>query len=118
MTLPLAPQRAFSEPLYYLCGSDEDGCFDGYEVYCACIPVSSLQANQLYCLDFDNMTCQLLSERPDCNAALIFKNQVSCIATIFQSEPYPPCKVATQSFCYLNAIFICHENGDPASCKK
>ncbi|GEM_PF-3224840 len=114
--LLLATQSAEAELLYFLCGTDEDGCSDGYEQYCECIPINSQQENQPYCFDFDNMTCQLLPERPECNIALVFTNQASCIATLFQSEAYPPCKVVTQSFCHLHAIFICDATGNIESC--
>ena len=117
LALILTTQSAYPEQLYFLCGSDEDGCPDGYEKYCQCIPLNVQQENLPYSFDFDNMSCQLLSEQPDCATPLIFKNQASCIATIFQSEPNPPCKVVSESFCHLHFIYVCDQNGNPDSCK-
>jgi hypothetical protein len=113
IALLLMTQNAYSESaFYFLCGSDEDGCFEGQEQYCACIPVNSSYANQAYCLDFDNMTCNPLSLDSDCHKNLIYNNQGSCIATLFQSEPYPPCKIVTYTFCQSHNIHICDENGN------
>jgi len=100
---------------YYLCGPDEDGCPPGQEQYCMCIPVS-VNAEQPYCLDLDNMTCKPAAERPDCG--IILKNQVSCLATMLQSEPNPPCPTVTQSFCHKHSVYMCDEDGNPNSCKK
>lgn len=120
----LITQDVYAESLYFLCGSDEDGCSDGYEEYCACIPVNPMQINQDYCFDFDNMTCYPLSERPHCDPNLIFQKrgeqieqsaQGLCIATIFQSGS--TCKVVTELFCHQHSIEICNENGDQGSCR-
>ncbi len=118
--LSLIAQSAYSEsPLYFLCASDEDGCFEGQEQYCACIPINTEHKNQPYCLDSDEMACKRLSERAKCDINMItFPNQESCIATLFQSESYPPCKIVTQSFCNSHPVYMCNENGDFNSCIK
>lgn len=83
-------------PLYYLCGSDEDGCMEGREEYCACIPVAP-NPEQIYCLDFDKMTCTLFRQGSYCELTL--PSQGQCLATLFQSEPEPLCRLVDQSFC-------------------
>ena len=102
---------------YFLCGPDEDGCPEGDEHYCACIPESVLP-EQPYCLDFDHMTCAPLAKKPGCDNSLIFRDQQSCLATIFQSEPEPPCVKVKQEFCETHVGYMCDESGDPNSCKK
>jgi hypothetical protein len=103
---------------YFLCGPDEDGCFSGQEQYCACIPYNTAQGSKPYCLNFDNMTCAPLTTYPDCDKNLIFKDQGSCIATIFQSEPTPGCRMVSKSFCEDHHTYICAEDGNPESCQK
>ncbi len=111
-------QLTFAQPPYYfICGPDEDGCPQGYEEYCACIP-PGITPNKPYCLDFSANTCSALSEVHRCKKGMIFANQASCLATIFQSEPNPPCPIAAPSFCYSHSASICAANGDPSSCKK
>src|SRR5665811_813961 len=104
-------------PLYYLCGPDEDGCPKGYEQYCACIPYNDQQKMKPYCLDFDKMTCEPVSNVSDCAPDNTYKDQGSCLATIFQSEPTPPCSIVTKTFCEDHHASMCDENGDPESCR-
>lgn len=108
---------AYAENKYYLCGPDEDGCHKttGFQ-YCACIPVNEENINKPYCLDFDKMTCTPLTESPHCDPGFIFKDQGSCLATIFQSEPEPPCKIKDESFCVENHTYFCGADGNPQSC--
>lgn len=105
-------QNAYAEPSsYFLCGSDEDGCFEGQEQYCACIPVSATQ-DQPYCLDSDNQTCKPVAQQPDCSKKyIILPNQSDCLATMFQSEAYPPCKIVSQAFCDTHPVYRCDETG-------
>ncbi|HSW92904.1 MAG TPA: hypothetical protein VLJ15_00950 [Gammaproteobacteria bacterium] len=111
-------QTTFAEsPFYFLCGPDEDGCPEGQEQYCACIPASA-SPEQPYCLNFDARTCAPLIRQPNCARDLIFSNQETCLATIFQSEPEPPCVKVSQSFCSTHSTYVCNEQGDPDSCKK
>lgn len=105
-----------SSDRYFLCGPDEDGCFPDIYQYCACIPFNDFEANTSYCLDFDNLSCTPLSQTKKCEPSLVFKNQGECLATIFQSEPNPPCKITTHAFCLENHSRICAQNGQPNSC--
>jgi hypothetical protein len=101
---------------YILCGPDEDGCpKEGYQ-YCACIPYDEARAKERYCLDFDRMVCQPLSAAPNCDPSFIFKNQQTCLATIFQSEPEPPCILTTLSFCTKHHTYLCDKDGRSGSC--
>lgn len=106
----------YSSDRYFLCGPDEDGCFPDIYQYCACIPYNELEANSPYCLDFSMMTCIPLSKSPYCSPSFIFKNQGECLATIYQSEPLPPCKITTRAFCLENKTSICDPDGQPQSC--
>ncbi len=108
---------SYAESRYFLCGSDEDGCFLDQVQYCACIPLSEIHYAEPYCLDFDNMRCESLSETPNCPSQIIFKDQGRCLATIHQSEPEPPCSITSRSFCLENHAWICDESGNPKSCK-
>jgi hypothetical protein len=118
IVLLFALQGAYAQsPFYFLCGPDEDGCPEGDEQYCACIP-ASINPEQPYCLDFDARTCAPLTQRPGCDSELTFPNQESCLATIFQSEPNPPCAKVSQSFCSTHSTYMCDENGNPDTCKK
>ncbi|HSW69635.1 MAG TPA: hypothetical protein VLI69_05750 [Gammaproteobacteria bacterium] len=111
------PNLYAEPPTYFLCGSDEDGCPEGREEYCACIPVS-MKPDQPYCLDFDHMTCKPVAQQPDCSEKhIVVDNQGDCLATMFQSEAYPPCKIVSQSFCYEHSVSICDEYGKQDSCK-
>lgn len=106
---------SYSDPRYFLCGSDEDGCFLDRVQYCACIPLDEDHFPEPYCLDFDNMRCEPLSKVPGCS--LVYKDQGRCLATIHQSEPEPPCSVTTLSFCQQNHAWICDGSGNPDGCK-
>ncbi len=115
IVLLLIVQNCFSEsPLYYLCGPDEDGCPEGNEQYCACIPVSA-NAAQPYCYPADWKSCVLFKEGSDCD--LKFDNQAMCVASLFQSEPEPACQLVSQSFCKAHSVPICDESGNLDSCK-
>jgi hypothetical protein len=108
---------AFAEaPIYFLCGPDEDGCDDEYAQYCFCIPYNVRHATKPYCLDFVNFTCTPLVDVPDCNPRDIFPDQGSCLATIFQSEPEPPCRIVTQPYCESHQSAMCPENGHRTGC--
>ena len=78
-----------ANPLYFLYGPDEDGCFDDRHEYCACIPYDDVQAEQPYCLNFDKLTCLPLSKTPECNLNDQYVNQSTCLATLYQSEDTP-----------------------------
>lgn len=113
----LFSQFALASDLYWLCGPDEDGCpEDGYE-FCVCIPHNDTHANQPYCLDFDELGCAPLSEKPDCNSHFVFQDQTSCLATIFHSIPDNPCTLTTKSFCTEHHTAFCEESGNPRTCK-
>ncbi len=107
---------SFSSDRYFLCGPDEDGCYAGIYQYCSCIPYNDLEANNRYCLDVYVLKCTPLSETPTCNPAFIYKNQGECLATIFQSEPTPPCTVTTHFFCLKEHVSICAPDGQVHSC--
>ena len=109
---------SFANPLYWLCGPDEDGCSeDGDYEYCACVPYNETNANKPYCLNFDELSCAPLAQNPNCNQHFIFKNQTSCLATIFHSIPDNPCTLTTASFCMEHHPALCDESGTPSSCK-
>ena len=102
--------------LYWLCGSDEDGCLpDGYQ-FCFCIPQHETQSNQPYCLDFDELSCTPLTKKPHCQDHFIFKDQTSCLATIFHSMPDNPCTLTSKSFCTEHQTAFCDESGQPKTC--
>lgn len=107
-----------AEGEYFLCGPDEDGCPMDQVQYCACIPYDEIYYQKPYCLDFDNMKCEPLEKVPNCAASLIFKDQGRCLATIYQSEPEPPCETTSKTFCLQNHAWFCDVNGDPHTCKK
>jgi hypothetical protein len=114
--LLLLAHSSYSSELYFLCGPDEDGCYEGIYQYCTCTPYNDIEANNLYCFDFDNLTCTPLSQTPNCAPSLIYRNQGECLATIFQSEATPPCTIKTHSFCMEHHTSICDPNGQPDSC--
>lgn len=101
---------------YFLCGPDENGCSEDSYQYCTCTPYNNLEANKLYCFDFDNLSCTPVSQTPNCDPSLIFNNQGECLATIFQSEPFPPCSITTHAFCLEHHSKICNPDGEPNSC--
>lgn len=116
IVLLLTLSSAHAQP-YFLCGPDEDGCPEGDEQYCACIPANPAP-DQPFCLDFDAMTCAPLTQHPDCVKELTFPNQQSCLATIFQSEPEPPCTKVSHKFCRTHFTYLCDASGNPDTCKK
>jgi hypothetical protein len=101
---------------YFLCGPDEDGCYQEIYQYCSCIPYDDLEANEPFCLDFDKMICLPLSKKQDCSGSFIFSNQGECLATIFHSEPTHPCQLTTYNFCLEQHTFFCAPDGQPESC--
>ncbi|WP_245183391.1 hypothetical protein [Legionella israelensis] len=107
----------YASERYFVCGPDEDGCYKDIYHYCACIPYDDEHAQTPYCLDFNKLTCSPLEQVPDCDPGMIYKNQGSCLATIFQSESEPPCPVRNHSFCLENDMAICDANGRPESCR-
>lgn len=102
---------------YLVCGPDEDGCYKNIYQYCNCIPVNKQEGNKPYCLDFDEMRCQPLEQVPDCITSLIFKDQASCVSTVFQSGPKPTCPIKPKAFCQQHNMNLCDEDGHPGSCK-
>ena len=108
---------SYSSDRYLLCGPDEDGCFKGMYQHCFCIPYNDLEANNPYCLDFNALKCTPLSKTPNCAPHFTYKNQSECLATIFQSEPTPPCTMTTHIFCLQEHTMICDPNGQLDSCK-
>lgn len=107
---------SFSNDRYFLCGPDEDGCPEGDHGSCFCIPYNEMEANGPYCLDFNDFTCIPESRTMGCDSTLRYKNQGECLATIFQSEPLPPCTVTTKSFCLEHEALMCDEDGTLNSC--
>lgn len=107
----------FPAETYLVCGPDEDGCYRDIYHYCNCIPVDDNRGEQPYCLDLDSMRCHPLADRPDCVPALTFKDQASCVSTIFQSSQEPACARKTQAFCRDNGMSFCDEDGHPDSCR-
>ncbi len=105
------------EPSYYLCGPDEDGCPEGQEQYCACIPFN-IEHEKKYCLNLDDRTCLPVSERPSCDEKMKFDTQGHCLATLMQSEPNPPCREVTKTFCDTHLVYLCDKTGNPDSCKQ
>lgn len=100
---------------YFLCGPDEDGCqADDYQ-YCVCMPYDEGTANSPYCLDFSDVSCVPLTERPDCGS--IFKNQSDCVAAAFQSETTPPCPVHSESFCLKHHVPLCQADASVSTCR-
>ena len=106
---------SYSSDLYFLCGPDEDGCFEDDYSSCACVPHDT-EAYTAHCLDMKNLRCTPLSQVTNCPSHLIFKNQGDCVATIFHSTPRKPCRIKTRSFCIENHITFCDRNGDPYNC--
>jgi hypothetical protein len=114
--LSLIVNTSFASNLFYLCGSDEDGCNGPDYLGCLCMPYDSDLANQPYCLDFDNVSCVPLSKMKNCNHYDVFKNQATCLAVAFQSEPMPPCPLTTANFCEQHHIPACDKDGGEATC--
>jgi hypothetical protein len=114
----LLTTNAFAEPSgYYLCGSDEDGCSEGREQFCACIP-AGIHPDKPYCLDFDAMTCNAIVGPKCANNLIFFDNQGACLATIFQSEPNPACQWVPPAFCHSHPVYLCDSTGNPNTCKQ
>lgn len=113
----LVSGSTYSGEPYIMCGPDEDGCHTDIYKYCACIPYDQDQGQEPYCLDFDRLTCEPLSKVPNCDTSMIHKNQQSCVATIFQSVPNPPCPLRSKEFCIEHQMSLCDGDGKPESCK-
>ena len=109
----LFPDVVFSQPQYFVCGPDEDGCAAYDYQYCMCMPVDE-KTDSPYCLDFDSVRCVPLAQKPDCTD--VFRNQSECVATAFQSEAYPPCPVQNKTFCASHHIPICAKDGAANTC--
>ena len=107
---------SFASERYFMCGPDEDGCIEGSYQYCFCIPYDEQQANRPYCLDFTNLKCTPLEKIPTCPQSFIYANQGECLATIFQSEPIPACKLSTHKFCLEAHAYICDKEGQLNTC--
>ena len=102
--------------LHALCGSDEDGCLeDGYQ-YCFCIPYNIKDIDEPYCLDLDNLSCHPLRDVKDCHPNFIFKEQLRCLATLYESTPSNICRIVPDSFCEQHSIPKCDEFGTLESC--
>jgi hypothetical protein len=113
----LLASHCYGSDRYFLCGSDEDGCLKGKYQYCFCIPYNELDANKPHCLDFDEFTCTPLLPSSKCKPSFIFRNQAECLATIFQSEPTPPCTIVTHAFCLQEHVTQCDPDGRLDSCR-
>lgn len=111
---------SYADSRYFLCGPDEDGCFEDQVQHCACVPYDEVNYNKAYCLDFidNSKRCEPLSKIPDCSPYYIYKDQGECLAALFQSEPIPPCRTTTLAYCQQNHAWICEGNGDPRTCIK
>lgn len=107
-----------AETRYFLCGPNEDGCSADQYAYCFCIPYDESNANQPYCLNFDNLSCLPVTTQIDCHPAFLFKNQGECLATIFHSHPGAPCDLTHASFCKKHFISMCDKTGQPNHCIK
>lgn len=107
---------SYCSELYFLCGPDEDGCYEEIAQYCACIPHDDEYANRPYCFNFNALTCTPLSLTPNCSSDFTFANQGECLAMIYQSMSKPPCPLTTKKACLLHNTSICAQNGNPDSC--
>jgi len=102
---------------YFICGPDENGCYDEIYQYCSCIPVNEIQQNKPFCFN-DNLTCTPLAETPNCHPSSIYPTQNECLATIFHSLPEHPCTVTTDAFCLEHNSYFCAPDGNPSTCRK
>ncbi|OGT65965.1 MAG: hypothetical protein A3J38_10305 [Gammaproteobacteria bacterium RIFCSPHIGHO2_12_FULL_45_9] len=114
----LLTHTCLAETTYFLCGPDEDGCFDepDYYRFCACIPQDPISFAEPYCLSWDKMACVPMN-KTDCKNGVSFNTQSACVATLFQSEPTPPCPIKSEHFCKEHAVPICNAEGQTYSCK-
>lgn len=103
---------------YFLCGPDENGCYDEIYEYCSCIPINETQYDKPFCFNHKSLTCTPLTQTPDCPSVFIYPNQSTCLATIFHSVPDTPCMVKTFAFCKKHNSYICAPNGNPMTCHK
>ena len=100
---------------YFLCGPDEDGCYPGIYQWCLCEP-KSVNSSEDYCLNFNRLACEPLSEHPDCPEAQIQPDQAHCLATLWQSEPEPLCAEVSREFCLKQHIPLCRLHAGVESC--
>lgn len=114
----LVSKVVLSEPAYFLCGSDEDGCPKEHPDYCACIPRNEEFYDKPYCMNLDSLTCKPLSQVGSCEVGYILSNQVDCLALMMQSVSSPSCALVSYSYCLENQVFICNEDGNPARCDR
>lgn len=114
----LVSGTTYSDEPYIMCGPDEDGCYADIYQYCTCTPYNQEYGQEPYCLDFDKLTCEPLSKVPNCDPHMIQKNQQSCLATIFQSTPNPPCPMRSKDFCIQHHMSLCDKEGRPESCRQ
>lgn len=108
---------SFAQGKDFLCGPDEDGCSPGEYQWCLCMPYDGALASHPYCLHFENLSCVPLSQSPDCPRPYIFKDQGTCLAVAFQSEPEPPCPLVNEKFCREHHIAICQKDGGEGTCQ-
>lgn len=108
--------NTYADEPYFLCGSDEDGCSSDNYSACFCMPYDGALATQSYCLNLKEVSCKPLSSLPKCDSGLVFKDQGTCLAVAFQSEPQPPCQLTTQTFCQAHQALICDKDGGMNSC--
>lgn len=97
--------------LYFLCGPDEDGCFDDDYTSCACLPQDA-EPGMPHCLDFNELRCIPLSQTAHCNPLYVFKTQGDCLASMFHSTQTTPCHLKPRSFCIQNHIQFCDYNAN------
>ena len=113
----LLSTSCLAETTYFLCGPDEDGCFeqDDYYRFCTCIPQDPITFSHPYCLDWDKMAC-ISTDKDPCQNGVTFKTQSDCVSTLYQSEPRPPCPLKTRFFCEENHIHMCDSTSNAAAC--
>ena len=95
---------------FFLCGSDEDGCNKAKpDAGCLCIPRHH-GLSKKYCLTFTtkDVKCIPLLLSKNCPAENIIKNQRTCVALAFQSEPTPACPRVTYRYCHKHGIKRIH----------
>jgi hypothetical protein len=108
---------SYADEKYFLCGTDEDGCLPDSYAYCVCMPYDDALASQPYCLNLDNVSCRPLSLVSNCESGSIYKDQATCLAVAFQSEPEPPCVLTHKDFCVKQHVLLCDKDGGADSCR-
>ncbi|ABS77645.1 hypothetical protein [Coxiella burnetii] len=107
---------SYGQGKYFLCGPDEDGCGPGEYQWCLCMPYDGALAGEPYCLNFDNVSCVPLAQAPNCPKGDIFKDQGTCLAVAFQSEPEPPCPLVDEQFCRQHHVPVCQKDSGAETC--